>query len=112
MMSLDDDTNSSSVSARLVQRLLYVHRRPYAPDIAEHAQIAIDFRLDAGGLLRIVGQLHRGPPVDRRHLADDRDRIEIGRSIRCAADEIIGEVGAPAEADANAALEVVIGFLD
>ena len=63
-------------------------------------------------LFRIVREFHRRPSVDRRHLADDRDRIEIGGTIRRAADKIIGEVGAPAKADADAAGEMAVGFLD
>src|SRR2546430_444401 len=90
----------------------HMHRGANAADIAEHAQIALDFRLNAGGFLRIVRQLHRRPSIDRRHLADDGDRIEIGRSVRGAADEVIGEIGAPTETDADAALEVVKGLLD
>src|SRR5215470_10740281 len=89
-----------------------MHRGADAADIAEHAQIAIDLGLDAGRLFRIVRQLHRRPAVHRGHLADDRDRIEIGGAVGRAADEIVGEVGAPAEADADTALEMAIGLLD
>src|SRR5215470_6781489 len=91
---------------------LHMHRGADAADIAEYAQITIDLRLNAGGFLRIVRQLHRGPTIDRRHLADDGDRIEIGRSVGGAADEVIGEVSAPTETDADAALEVMEGLLD
>src|SRR5215468_11373009 len=90
----------------------HMHRGADAADIAEYAQITIDLRLNAGGFLRIVRQLHRGPSIDRRHLADDGDWIEIGRPVRGAADEVVGEVGAPTETDADAALEVVKGLLD
>ena len=89
-----------------------MHRAAHAAGIAEHAQIALDFGLDAGGLFRIVREFHGRPAVDRRHLADDRDRIEIDRAVGGAADEIIGEVGAPAEADPDPAGEMMVGLLD
>src|SRR5437660_12305251 len=114
MMSLEDVTARSpwgglakrnppllgSVPADYALRLIrptasHMHRGADAADIAEHAQVALDLRLNAGGLLRIVRQLHRGPSIDRRYLADDGDRIEIGRAVRGAADEVVGEVGAP-----------------
>src|SRR5204863_4821600 len=91
---------------------LHMHRGADPSDIAEHAQIAIDFRLNAGRLFRIVGQFYGRPSVDRRYLADDRDRIEIDRTIRRAADEIVGQVGAPAETDADTAGEMLVGLLD
>ena len=72
----------------------HMHRGANPAGVAEHPQIALDFRRAAGGFFRIIGKLHRRPAVDRGHLADDRDRIEIGGTIRRAADEIVGEVGA------------------
>ena len=65
-----------------------------------------------GGLFRVVREFHRRPAVDRRHLADDRDRVEIDRAVGRASDEIIGEIGAPAEADPHPAGEMPIGLLD
>ena len=88
------------------------HRLAHAAGVAEHAQITLDLRGQAGRLLRIVGELDGRMSVDRRHLADQRDRIEIERAVRRAADEIIGEVGAPAEGEPHPAGEVVIGLLD
>src|SRR5277367_1730777 len=82
---------------------LHMHRAANAAGVAEHAQIALHFGWAAGGFFRIVRELYRGPPVDRGHLADDRDRIEVAGTIRRAADKIIGQVGAPAETDSDAA---------
>src|ERR1700736_1028873 len=91
---------------------LDVNGGAHTPDVAEHAQIAVDFRLNAGRLFRSVRELHRRPSIDRGHLADDRDRIEIAGTTRRTADEIVGEVGAPAETDADAAGEMLVGFRD
>ena len=89
-----------------------VHGGAHAAGISEHAQVSLDFGGNAGRLLRVVGQFHRRPSVDRSHLADDRDRIEIGGTIGGAADEIIGEVGAPAKADADAPGKMPVRLLD
>src|SRR5258708_5106276 len=79
--------------------LSHMHRGADAPRIAEYAQIAFDFGGAAGRLFRIVGEFYCRPAVDGGYLAHDRDRIEIGRTIRRASDKIISEVGAPAETD-------------
>src|SRR5207302_5302490 len=63
---------------------LYMHRAAHAAGIAEHAQITLDLRRLAGGLFRIVSKLDRRSAVDRAHLAYDRDRVEIARTIRRA----------------------------
>src|SRR5690242_3495074 len=60
---------------------LHMHRHADAADIAEHAQVSLDLGRIAGRLLRIVGEFDGGPAIDRRHLADDRDWIEIDRAI-------------------------------
>src|SRR3978361_510921 len=91
---------------------LYVYGGADTAGIAEHTQITLDLGCRSGGLLGIIRQLARGPAVDRRHLADQRDRIEIGRTVRRAADEIVGEVGAPAERDADASGKMPVGLLD
>jgi hypothetical protein len=56
----------------------YMHRGANAAGVSEHAQVTLDLRRRTGRLFRIVREFDRGPAVDRRHLADDRDRIEIG----------------------------------
>src|SRR6266705_6157161 len=89
-----------------------IHRAANPAGIAEHAQIAFDLRGAARGLFRIVRELDRRVAVHRRHLADDRDRIEIDRAVGRASDEIVGEVSAPAEADAHTAGKALIGLLD
>src|SRR3954453_9044989 len=80
------------------------HRLAHAAGVAEEAQIALDLRRQAGRLLGIVGKLDGRTSVDRRHLADQRDRIEVERAVRRAADEIIGEIGSPAEGEPHPAV--------
>ena len=80
-----------------------MHRGANPAGVAEHAQITFHFRRRTGRLFRIVREFDGGPAVDRRYLADDRDRIEVGRTVRRAADEVIGQVGAPAKADPDPA---------
>src|SRR3984957_4182801 len=89
-----------------------MHGGANPPRIAEYPQIALDFGRTAGGFFRIVREFDGRPTVDRRHLADDRDRIEIDRAVGPASDEIIGEVGAPAETDPDPAGEMSVGLLD
>ena len=82
-----------------------MHGGANAPGIAEHAKITVKLGRAAGRFFRIVRELHGRSAVDRRHLTDQRNRIEIGGAIRRASDEIVGQVGAPAKADADAAGE-------
>jgi hypothetical protein len=89
-----------------------VHRAPHPAGAAKYPQIALDFGRAAGGFFRIVRELYGGSAVDRRHLAYDRDWIEIGGTIRRAAHEIIGEVGAPAETYPDPAGEMAVGLFD
>src|SRR5437667_2036333 len=74
--------------------------------VAEYPQITFDFGQITSGFFRVVRKFYRRPAVDRRHLADDRDRIEIDRAVRRASHEIIGQVGAPAETDPHPAGEM------
>src|SRR3954469_1387730 len=60
------------------------HRLAHAAGVAEDAQIALDLRGQAGRLLGIVGELDGRMSVDRRHLADQRDWIEVERAVRRA----------------------------
>src|SRR5260370_1233439 len=89
-----------------------MHRTCDAACIAKYAQVALDFGRTAGRLFRVVREFYRRPAVDRCHLADNRDWIEIGRAVRRASHEIIGQVGAPAEADPDPAGEMTVGLLD
>src|ERR1700676_3345706 len=89
-----------------------MYRAANPAGVAEYAQITLDLGRITGGLFRIIREFYGRPAVDRRHLADDRDRIEIDRAVRRASDEIIGQVGAPAEADPDPAGEMPVGFLD
>src|SRR5450759_1911839 len=75
-----------------------------APDGSVHLDPISDARKVRSGDGRPAG--------DRRHLADDRDRIEIDRPVRRATDEIIGQVGAPAKAYPDAAGEMTVGLFD
>src|SRR4029077_2212495 len=72
-----------------------MHCAPNPAGIAEYPQITFDLGWAAGCLFRIVRKFDGRPSVDRCDFADNRDRIEIDRSIRRASDEIIGQVGAP-----------------
>jgi len=85
---------------------------PIRTDVAEYAKVALDFGRRTCRLFRIVRELHGRPAVDRCHLADDRDRIEIDRAIRCASHEIVGQVGAPAKTDPDAPVKVTVGLLN
>src|SRR5436305_15216282 len=80
--------------------------------VAEYPQITFDFGQITGGFFRVVRKFYRRPAVDRRHLADDRDRIEIDRAVWRTSHEIIGQVGAPAETDPHPAGEMVVDILD
>src|SRR5437667_98563 len=80
--------------------------------VAEYPQITFDFGQITSGFFWVVRKFYRRPAVDRRHLADDRDRIEIDRAVRRASHEIIGQVGAPAETDPHPAGEMTIGLFD
>src|SRR6266849_8595146 len=89
-----------------------VHRGANPACVAEYPQITFDFGRITGGFFRIVREFYRRPAVDRRHLADDRDRIEVDRAVRRASHEIIGQVGAPAETYPNPAGEMTIALFD
>src|SRR6266478_1858897 len=91
---------------------LHMHRSANPAGVAEYPEIAFDFGRITGGFFRIVRKFYRRPAVNRRHLADDRDRIEIDRAVRRASHEIIGQVGAPAETYPHPAGEMTIGLLD
>src|ERR1700730_4922688 len=80
--------------------------------VSEYAQITLDFGRTARRLFRVVRELYRRPAVDRRHLANDRNGIEIDRTIRRASYKVIGQVGAPAEADPHPAGKMAVGLLD
>src|SRR5882724_8257567 len=90
----------------------HMHRAANAAGIAEDAKIAVKLGRAAGRFFRVVREFYRRPAIDRRHLADDRDRVEIDRTVRRASHEIIGQVGAPAETDADTAGEMAVGLLD
>src|SRR5689334_8255190 len=79
--------------------------------IAEYPDITSDLGRLARRLFGIVGELHRRLSIGRTDLADQRDRIELVIGERRAIDEIIGEVGTPAEGHADLSREVKIGFL-
>src|SRR6266852_7648727 len=89
-----------------------MHRGANPACVAEYPQITLDFRRITGAFFRIVREFYRRPAVDRRHLADDRDRIKIDRAVRRASHEIIGQVGAPAETYPHPAREMTIGLFD
>src|ERR1700712_2118888 len=73
---------------------------------AEHFTVGDDLIGGAGRLVVVVAQLDRGVAVHALDLADQRDGPEWIRSVRMAADEIVGEVGPPAEADLYPAAEM------
>src|SRR5260370_21949024 len=89
-----------------------MHRGGKPAGVAEYPQIPFDFERIAGGFFRIVRKFYRRPAVDRRHLADDRDRIELDRAVRRTSHEIIGQVGAPAATYPHPAREMTVGLLD
>src|SRR5690606_24805483 len=76
---------------------------------AEKIKVTFDFLGLAGRLQRVVGKLDRRPPVGARDLAHQRDRRQRAAAIRFAADEIIGQIGPPAEAHAHLSTEMAIG---
>src|SRR2546429_9683833 len=105
------------IATTLVARSLgpvssHMHRGANPACVAEYPQITFDFGQITGGFFRVVQKFYRRPAVDRRHLADDRYRIEIDRAVRRASDEIVGQVGAPAETYPHPAGEMTIGLLD
>src|SRR5215212_7196859 len=89
-----------------------VYRAADSPLIAKNPQITLNFRLNARCLFRIVGELYGWPAIDRGHLANDRDRIEIHRTIRRASHEIIRQIGAPAKAYPDAPGKMPVRILD
>src|SRR5258708_17852463 len=89
-----------------------MHRGANPAGVSKYPQITVKFSRAAGGLFRIVREFYRRPAVDRRHLADDRDRVEIDGTIRRATDEIIGQVGAPSETYPHAAGKMPVGLFD
>src|ERR1700694_1499314 len=105
-------TNSTDLTDDTTVAASNMHGAANAAGIAEDAKIAVKLGRTAGRLFRIVREFYRRPAVDRRHLADDRNRVEIDRTVRRAADEIIGQVGAPAEADTDTAGDMAVGLLD
>src|SRR5262249_58762039 len=58
------------------------------------------------GLHGMVGELHRRPAVGGHHFADDREGVEP--TVAFEPPEIVGEQGAPAVADAHAAMEMFV----
>src|SRR4051794_38524992 len=93
-------------------RLSDVYRAADSPFIPKNSQITLNFRLNTRRLFRIVRELYRWSAIDRGHLANDRDRIEIHRAIRGASHEIICQIGAPAETDPDPAGEMTVCLLD
>jgi hypothetical protein len=72
------------------------------PRCAEHAPVAFDFRRRAERLRIIVGELHRRPPFDVGHFADQADRIKFAAAFGIAAAEIVGQQSSPACAESDA----------
>src|SRR4051794_9142310 len=60
--------------------------------LAEDAQVALHLIAVPGRLLRVVGQLYRGPAFRPRDLANQRDRVDAGERLRRAAAEVVGQV--------------------
>src|ERR1700722_11234171 len=89
-----------------------MYRATNPASISKYPQIAVKFGRTTRRLLRIVRELYGWMAVDRRHLANDGDRIKIGGAIRRASHEVISQIGAPAETDADAAGKMTIGFFD
>src|ERR1700681_2150575 len=89
-----------------------MYRAANPAGVAEYAQITLDLGRITGGLFRIIREFYGRPAVDRRHLADDRNRIELDRAVRRASNEIIGQVGAPAETDPHPAGKMPISLFD
>src|SRR5436305_6444234 len=89
-----------------------MRRSTDAPLIAKDTQITLNFRLTACRLFWIVRELDGRSAVDRGHLADDRDRIEIHRAVRCASDEIICQIGPPAKTYPDSACKMTVRLLD
>src|SRR5262245_28186150 len=80
--------------------------------LAEPAQVARDVLGPSDRLHRIVRELDGAPAVGVADLAHQRDGLEPVMGLRRAAVEIVGQVGAPAEARAHPAVEVAISLLD
>src|SRR5882672_867812 len=83
-----------------------------APALAEDPAVASNLFRTSRGLLRVVGELDGAAAGRCRDLADQRDGVEIGPAIGRAAAKIIGEIGAPAEAELNAIVEARMELLD
>src|ERR1700687_5230452 len=89
-----------------------MHRAANPAGISKYAQIAVKFSRTTRCFFRVVREFYGRPAIDRGHLADDRDRVEIDRAVRRASDAIIGQVGAPAETYPDPAGKMTVGLLD
>src|SRR5260370_4127467 len=73
---------------------------------AEDAQIARDFAGQSHRLVGIVGELQGRPAIRLADLADQRYRMQPVVRLGRAADEVVGEVGAPAKAHSHLAVKM------
>src|SRR5260370_14787905 len=89
-----------------------MHRAANPACVSEYAQITVNFRRTACSFFRVVREFYGRPAIDRRHLANDRDRIEIDGAVRRATHEIIGQVGAPAKTYPDPAGKMTVGLFD
>ena len=99
-------------SPRSVLRTSYMHRASDPALIAKYSKIALDFRLNARRFFRIVREFYRWSSIDRGHLANDRDGIQIDRAIRRTSHEIIGQIGAPAKTQPDPAGKMTVSLFD
>src|SRR6202020_1832048 len=90
----------------------HLDRLIHPPVSAEHPQIARDFRSGSRGLARVIGELHGRASICLCDFADERDGGEAVIGLGRAALEIVGEIGAPAEAHAYPPGKVAVGLLD
>src|ERR1700722_5882487 len=75
---------------------------------AEDAAVARNEFRRAGGFVGIVGKCDNGDSVGAGELADQRDGLESIFTTRMTAAEVVGEQGAPAVGETDAAVEVLV----
>ena len=82
-------------------------------DRPEQATVPLDLLRRPQRLVGIVGELHRRPSVRLRNLADERDRLELSIGARGhAAEEVVGQIGAPAEGEIDPSAQGARRLLD
>src|SRR5580765_6881245 len=75
---------------------------------AEHAPVPFNLILRPCRLVCVVAQLHRRASVHRHHLADQAHRLKVMLAARMASAEVVRQQRAPACAETDAPVEVLV----